>query len=89
MSTETLDVVIRSIRRRSPLGPDIEVSSETNLIRTGILDSLAIFGVVEELEREFGRTIPEDEINPKNFRTAGRIATLVISSQESAPGGTS
>lgn len=81
MNTETIEVVMKAIRRRSPLGPDIELSSDTNLIRTGILDSLALFGVVEDLEREMGQAIPEDEIHPKNFRTARSIAAVVLSAR--------
>ncbi len=50
---------------------------EADLIDSGVLDSLALVELLFALEREFGVTIPLEELDIDTFRTVSSIADLV------------
>lgn len=47
------------------------------LVEGGILDSVSIVSLVEELEKEFGCKIDNSEILPENFATIDAIAAFI------------
>lgn len=49
----------------------------TDLIETGVLDSLALVELLFALEQEFGVTIPLEELDIDSFRSIESIAGLV------------
>jgi acyl carrier protein len=56
----------------------IEVPSPTtDVIATGMLDSLGLVTLLTEIEREFAVSIPLDELDIEELRTVERIATMV------------
>jgi acyl carrier protein len=56
----------------------IEVpSDDTDLMESGLLDSLSLVALMAGLEEEFGIAISFDEIELDNFRTVSRIAAFV------------
>jgi D-alanine--poly(phosphoribitol) ligase subunit 2 len=60
----------------------MEVASEqTDLIETGMLDSLALVELLFEIEREFQVDLALDELDIDNFRTIERIGEFVERSQ--------
>jgi methoxymalonate biosynthesis acyl carrier protein len=50
---------------------------ETDLIESGVLDSLALVELLFALEQEFGVTIPLEELDIDSFRSVESIAGLV------------
>lgn len=75
--TETSARIIALIREAI----QVEVPSpDTDLIETGLLDSLAVISLITELEREFGFELPLDEFDIESFRTVERMAELVHAS---------
>lgn len=73
------DAVVRIFRDKL----DVEVSSlETNLLETGIIDSLKFVDLVYNLEQEFGITMPIDLLEIDQFRTIADIARLVEQSKK-------
>ena len=52
-------------------------SPDADLIDTGVLDSLALVELLFALEREFGVTIPLEELDIDTFRSVSSIADLV------------
>jgi acyl carrier protein len=56
-----------------------QLTAETPLITTGILDSLATLKLVLFLEKQFSVSILAHEVNPTHMDTIGRIAELVRS----------
>ena len=58
-------------------------SSDTDLMASGLLDSLALVELMSSLEELFGVHISFDEIEIDNFRSARRIAEFV--NQRSRP----
>jgi acyl carrier protein len=71
------ELVEEVVRENSPLGAAAEFSEDTNLIRQGIVDSLAIFMIVARLEERLGREIKESAIHPDAFRTIATIVALL------------
>jgi acyl carrier protein len=56
----------------------LEVSSvETDLVRTGLLDSLTLVELLAQLEETFGVSISTDDLELENFRTIESIAGFV------------
>jgi len=53
-------------------------SVETDLMESGLLDSLSLVELMAGLEDEFGVKISFDEIELDNFRSVARIAEFVI-----------
>ncbi|MBO0859590.1 MAG: acyl carrier protein [Chloracidobacterium sp.] len=52
-------------------------SADTDLIESGLLDSLMLVELMSSLEEQFGINISFDEIEIDNFRSARRIAEFV------------
>jgi len=58
----------------------IEVpADDTDLIDGGLLDSLALMSLIDEIEVAFGFQLPLDEVDVESFRSIERIAELVAS----------
>ena len=57
--------------------PTVEVDTQTNIIETGLLDSVEILYLVGFLEERFGIAVPVEEFVPENFASAIAIADLV------------
>jgi acyl carrier protein len=54
-----------------------EIEDDTELIKSGILNSLGIFELVCFLETEFEIEIPEERFVPENFSSVAVIAELI------------
>jgi methoxymalonate biosynthesis acyl carrier protein len=58
----------------------IEVPSpDTDLIESGLLDSLQLVELLLNIEQDFGCRIPVDEVELDDLRSLGRLARLVAS----------
>jgi len=73
---ETAHIVIGWIRDVGA-NSDIDITTETELIEYGVLDSLAILNLVSFLEEEFRLVVPIEEFVPENFKTPAAVATMV------------
>jgi acyl carrier protein len=57
---------------------NLEVSSvDTDLVETGLLDSLALIELLAQLEETFGVSVSTDDLELENFRSIARIAGFV------------
>ena len=62
---------------------NIEVpSAETDLIESGLLDSLALVELLFEIERRFEVDLSLDELEIENFRTVDRISEFITRQKE-------
>ena len=52
-------------------------SADTDLMESGLLDSLTLVELMSSLEEQFGISISFDEVEIDNFRSARRIAEFV------------
>ena len=57
--------------------PDVDFSTEEDLIGDGILDSLDIVTLITEINAVFDVSIPAEEILPENFCSAEAIYALI------------
>ncbi|WP_018180252.1 acyl carrier protein [Jongsikchunia kroppenstedtii] len=60
-------VVSEAIARRH--GRTEPIENDTEILLTGMLDSLTLVNIVADLERHLGRKLPEDLVVARNFRT--------------------
>jgi acyl carrier protein len=61
---------------RESLGVDVPLP-QTDLIESGLLDSLALVSLLAEIEREFGFELPLDTLEVDDFRTVETAAGYV------------
>jgi acyl carrier protein len=72
------DHVTESLRRLFLETLNTEVrSDDTDLIETGLIDSLALVQLLFEIEREFNVSLPLDELEVDSFRTVRSIGAYV------------
>lgn len=50
----------------------------TDLLKTGLLDSMSIVMLTEFIGRELGVDVPPDDLTPNNLRTISSITELVM-----------
>jgi acyl carrier protein len=72
------EVVVERVLRLFGDELSIDVASPTtDLIETGLLDSLALVELLAAVEIEFGIDVPLDEIELEQVRTLQRLTDLV------------
>jgi acyl carrier protein len=79
----TEEIILNFIREELLRG-DGQVSLEPNasLIRTGILDSLALLKLLLFIEERFSLKVKDGEVNPRNFETVDRITAFIESKRK-------
>ena len=71
---------IQALLRRSLLiDENVSLSRETELLG-GLpeFDSMAVVAILEDIERQFGVQIPDDEIEGEAFATVGSLHDFVV-----------
>jgi len=64
--------------------PDVEVNDlapDYDLLKNGVIDSLALLRVVDWIAEEFDVSIEDLDLSPDNFRTVENIDALVASAK--------
>jgi D-alanine--poly(phosphoribitol) ligase subunit 2 len=61
---------------RDALSVDVP-DGDTDLIESGLLDSLALVTLIVEIEQEFGVELPLDDFDVNRFRSVQRIAEFL------------
>lgn len=69
-----LDTILDILREVNPFE---EIEADTELIESGILDSLSIVYVMNELQAQFGIEIPEEYLQAENFCSASEIMEII------------
>lgn len=59
------------------LHPDVDFTTEEQLIDNKILDSFDIVTLVAEIDAEFDVAIPAEELVPENFNSAKALYALI------------
>lgn len=70
----TLDEIMKIL---AEVKPGIEAEPDTELVRTGVLDSVDIMSVVMALAEEFDLEISPLDLKEENFHTPNAILDLV------------
>ena len=62
----------------------LPLSDDTNLLESGILDSLSLLKLVSFLEEQFKITVKPEELIPQNFQSIGSICVFTDSKKQNA-----
>jgi acyl carrier protein len=81
MSTET-EIERLIVDELLPGKGHMKIEPEESLIRSGILDSLALLRLVVLIEQRYGVTVGDGELVPDNFETISRIKTFLESKKQ-------
>lgn len=65
------------LRQLSPAARARELTDDTPLLTSGILDSLAILELMSFLSSELGIEIGDDDFTPENFATVGSLLAFI------------
>jgi methoxymalonate biosynthesis acyl carrier protein len=76
------DFIMNEIGVRQDLPP---IGENTELIKSGVLDSLSVLKLVMFIETKFGVKVGADEVVPDNFETIGAMTTFVRKKNPSSP----
>lgn len=78
-STRFRDEIISFFKTEAPdLTPDL--TAQTNLFETGILDSLQIVGLITFIESEFNLSLSYDDLTEDNLKSVDAIVALISKS---------
>jgi acyl carrier protein len=59
-----------------------QVDETTDLLATGVIDSLLVADLTVQIEAAFGVTLSVRDISPENFRSVEQLARLVQAKQQ-------
>jgi len=65
--------LIEMIRSEVSLEPDEPIEPDTDLLLTGLVDSLGVVVIVQWMEQELGLTIPPADVILDNFQTVAQM----------------
>lgn len=68
---EELITLLQDIR------PDVDFEVEKQLIDNGILDSLDIISIMQEMEESFSVKIDIEDLEPENFNSVDAMISLI------------
>jgi len=54
-----------------------KIKEDTLIFEEGVLDSMGLLFLIEFLGENFGVTVSDEELNPKNFESINNIVTFV------------
>lgn len=54
------------------------ITSQTDLLESGLLDSLLLMDLIFRIEEHYGFRFGSDQVNPANFRTIMDIVNFVL-----------
>jgi len=63
--------------RRAGIEDPLDIKNDTDLLASGLIDSLDFLGLVTFIEESFALTVPIDSLIPDNFSTPANVAKLI------------
>ena len=76
-TSEVEATILEFIRSELAAGEPIDLDADSNLLTSGLVDSVGIARLLAHVEGELGVTVPPTELVPANFRTIGIMATYL------------
>ena len=80
---QLVDVVIDWVRdqQRSGAVPDGDITAETDLVASGLLDSLALIDLIASLENQIGCKIDLTDVDPREFCVVRGLCRITLGSR--------
>jgi acyl carrier protein len=69
--------LIDFIKKEFLTDPDFEITIDTKLISSGLVDSFSLVALQRFIEKEFGKVIPAPRITAEHFDTVRQIMKLI------------
>jgi acyl carrier protein len=80
MMTDTLSSELLEFIRDEVALSDDPLTADTNLLLSGVVDSLGVIRITHWLEERTGRSIPAGDVTLENFHSAAAIAAYMEAS---------
>ena len=64
--------------------PDVDVANFDEFVDGNIMDSIGMESLADEIEDNFGVSIPHEEMTPENFNSAKALYALIERLQDEA-----
>lgn len=61
-----------------PLARKRNVTGSTDLLESGVIDSMGVLDLVGFLQQEFAITVEDDDLTPENFRSIDSMAEFLL-----------
>lgn len=65
-----------------PGTPPEELEDDTDLLATGIMDSLGVLKLIAWVEHQFDVPITDTDLDPDNFRSVAAVATFIDAARQ-------
>jgi acyl carrier protein len=76
-----LAVLSAFLKQHVPAAGGVEITEQTALLGTGLLDSLAVIQLMLFLGSEFGIEIEDDDFTPENLADVGSLLSFIARKQ--------
>ena len=85
---ESTRATVRSFIESSflPGSPVMRIDDSTSFLDTGLIDSAGVLELVDFLEEQFGITVEDEELVPKNLDSISNICRYLESKDDSTTG---
>jgi len=74
---DTLERLRDFVTSRFAQGKAPSIHPEDDLLRLGILDSIAIMQIIDQIEQDFGIELEGDEITMDNFQSLASMSRMI------------
>ena len=71
------DKLIEFIKNEYIDDPDVEITEDTKLISSGLIDSFSLVSLQTFIEKEFGKRIPAPKITAESFDTVKQMIEII------------
>lgn len=78
------ETVLNYLRTELLADPQIELSADEDLLGSGLINSMAIFRLIDFLEQTFAVRIPPEEMTIDHFMTVSAMCQYVTQRQAAA-----
>ena len=82
MINDIIPAISRYITSEILRQPDRQLSSDEQLISSGMIDSLSLVDIAIFIEEQFQVTIDDTELNAETFDTLDELEAIILSRQE-------
>jgi acyl carrier protein len=83
MLDDIREALYKSVKESSVKGAGVAFDDDTEIISSGILDSLGIFSVIAEIESKLNIWLPPEDIVSENFNSINAMMAMLAKLAES------
>ncbi len=85
-NTDIIGKINQFLTRTFPAARKQKITAETDLLESGVVDSLGVLELVTFLQQEFSLAVADEDLTPENFQSVRSIAAFVQHTMQLQPG---